>query len=61
LILKIIKDANQILSNEPPYAQKTYACEVYTKTWSKNKKEDPSKGLYFVHFIAEILNEIKLS
>ncbi len=57
-----IKDAkpNIILMNPPYNAQKKHMPEVYTKTWSKKQKEDPSKGLYFVQFIAEILNEMKI-
>ena len=28
----------------------------YVKSWPKDKKEDPSKGFYFVKYIAELLN-----
>lgn len=57
-----IKDAkpNIILMNPPYNAQKKHMPEVYTKTWNKKQKEDPSKGLYFVQYIAEILNEMKI-
>ena len=47
-----------ILMNPPYNAQKKYLPEKYTKTWSSNTKQDPSKGLYFVKFICETLNEI---
>ena len=30
----------------------------YSKTWAKDKKEDPSKGLYFVKYIADTLNSV---
>lgn len=46
----------------PPYnAQRKYMPEKYTKTWAKDKKEDPSKGLYFVKYIMDILNEVNVS
>lgn len=55
-----IKDnrPNIILMNPPYNAQRKHLPEVYTKTWDKDKKEDPSKGLYFVKYIAELLNSI---
>ena len=46
----------------PPYnAQRKHMPEEYTKKWPKNKKEDPSKGLYFVKYIMDTLNEANVS
>ena len=43
----------------PPYnGQRIHLPESYVNTWTKDKKEDPSKGLYFVKFIADTLNSI---
>ena len=43
----------------PPYnAQKKHLPDYYTNTWSADKKEDPTKGLYFVKYIADIINEL---
>lgn len=55
-----IKDAkpNVILMNPPYNGQRIHLPANYVNTWSKNKKEDPSKGLYFVKYIADTLNSI---
>lgn len=57
-----IKEAkpNVILMNPPYNGQRIHLPEKYVKTWSKDKKEDPSKGLYFVKYIADTLNSINL-
>lgn len=55
------KRPNIILMNPPYNAQRKYMPEEYTKTWAKDKKEDPSKGLYFVKYIMDILNEVNVS
>ncbi len=47
---------NVILMNPPYNAQRIHMPEVYVNTWRRDKKEDPSKGLYFVKFIADTLN-----
>lgn len=54
-----IKEAkpNAILMNPPYNGQRIHLPEKYVKTWAKDKKEDPSKGFYFVKYIAELLNE----
>ena len=51
-----IKDshANIVLMNPPYNATKKQMPDSYGKTWGK-LKEDPSKGLYFVKYIASIL------
>ena len=46
-----------ILMNPPYNAQKKFMCEEYTKTWKANQKEDPSKGLYFVKYLSDIINK----
>ena len=55
-----IKEAkpNVILMNPPYNGQRIHLPKSYVNTWSKNKKEDPSKGLYFVKYIADTLNSI---
>ena len=52
---------NIILMNPPYNAQRKHMPEKYTKKWPKNKKEDPSKGLYFVKYIMDTLNEANIS
>lgn len=55
-----IKEAkpNIILMNPPYNGQRIHLPEAYVNTWERNKKEDPSKGLYFVKWIADTLNSI---
>lgn len=49
---------NIILMNPPYNAQRKNMPEKYVSTWDKKCKEDPSKGLFFVKFIADYLNSI---
>lgn len=49
---------NVILMNPPYNGQRVHLPKSYVDTWSKDKKEDPSKGLYFVKYIADTLNSI---
>ena len=45
-------DINVVLMN-PPYNATKKCCDPdYTKNWDAKKKEDPSKGLHFVEWIA---------
>ena len=55
-----IKEAkpNVILMNPPYNGQRIHLPKSYVNIWSKDKKEDPSKGLYFVKYIADTLNSI---
>lgn len=55
-----IKEAkpNVILMNPPYNGQRIHLPESYVSTWPKEKKEDPSKGLYFVKYITDVLNSI---
>lgn len=55
------KRPNIILMNPPYNAQRKHMPEKYTKKWAKDKKEDPSKGLYFVKYIMDVLNEVNIS
>lgn len=55
------KRPNVILMNPPYNAQRKHMPEIYTKNWAKDKKEDPSKGLYFVKYIMDTLNEVNVS
>jgi type I restriction enzyme M protein len=54
------KRPNIILMNPPYNAQRKHLPEIYTKKWAKDKKEDPSKGFYFVKYIADTLNSINI-
>ncbi len=51
---KWIADNNiNIVLMNPPYNATKKCCDpTYTKKWSSSKKEDPSKGLHFVEWIA---------
>ena len=51
---------NVILMNPPYNAQRKHVPESFANTWKDNKKEDPTKGLFFVKFIADTLNEIHI-
>ena len=43
----------------PPYnAQRKHMPKEYVDTWNKDRKEDPTKGFYFVKYIADTLNSI---
>ena len=55
-----IKEAKPsvILMNPPYNGQRIHLPQTYVSTWGRDKKEDPSKGLYFVKFIADTLNAI---
>lgn len=55
-----IKEAkpNVILMNPPYNGQRVRLPKVYVDTWARDKKEDPSKGLYFVKYLADTLNSI---
>lgn len=48
-------------SYESPYnGQRIHLPQSYVSTWPKDKKEDPSKGLFFVKFIADTLNAVNI-
>lgn len=49
-----------ILMNPPYNAQRSHMPKEYVATWKADQKEDPSKGLYFVKYVADIINEMKL-
>lgn len=55
-----IKEAkpNIVLMNPPYNGQRIHLPESYVSTWPKDKKEDPSKGLYFVKYVMDVLNSI---
>jgi len=61
---KWIKDNNiNIVLMNPPYNATKKCCDPkYTKKWSANKKEDPSKGLHFVEWVADhVSNQCKMA
>lgn len=45
-------DINIVLMNPPYNATKKFCDPNYTKKWDSKKKEDPSKGLHFVEWVA---------
>lgn len=55
-----IKEArpNVVLMNPPYNATRNQVPKAYSDTWKKDKKEDPSKGLYFVKYMIDTLNSI---
>lgn len=59
----VIRDARPtvVLMNPPYNAQRKHMPKTYTDTWGTSKKEDPTKGFYFVKYIADILNEANVS
>ena len=57
-----IKEAkpNIILMNPPYNGQRIHLPKRYVAKWPKDKKEDPSKGFYFVKFVADTLNSVNV-
>ena len=49
-----------ILMNPPYNAQRKHVPEPFSRTWADKTKEDPTKGFYFVKYIADTLNEANL-
>lgn len=58
-----IKKANidRVLMNPPYNAQRPYCQPEYVVTWKKDCKEDPSKGLHYLYYIAETVGKGKLA
>ncbi len=58
-----IKDAHidRVLMNPPYNAQRTACQPSYVATWKKDCKEDPSKGLHYLYYIAETVGTGKLA
>lgn len=57
----IVKNKPNVILMNPPYnAQRTMMPDRFTKTWKSDKKEDPTKGFYFVKYIADLLNSENL-
>ena len=58
-----IRDSNiDIVLMNPPYnAQRKHSKANYVKNWSKDTKQDPSKGFHYVHYIASIVGTGKLA
>lgn len=57
-----IKEAKPtvVLMNPPYNGQRIHLPKNYVATWPKDRKEDPSKGFYFVKYIAKTLNSINV-
>lgn len=49
-----------ILMNPPYNAQRKHVPESFSRTWADKTKEDPTKGFYFVKYIADTLNEANI-
>ncbi|MFV0424774.1 MAG: class I SAM-dependent DNA methyltransferase [Bacilli bacterium] len=61
---KWIKDnnINVVLMNPPYNATRKFCEQSYTKKWTSKQKEDPSKGLHFVEWVARhVLPSTKLA
>ena len=57
---KVLDAMPDVILMNPPYnAQRKHMEETFTETWGPNKKEDPSKGLKFVQWIADLLEKEK--
>lgn len=58
-----IKNANidKVLMNPPYNAQRPYCQPSYVATWKKDCKEDPSKGLHYLNYIANTVGKGKLA
>ena len=58
-----IKDAqiDRVLMNPPYNAQKPFCQPSYVKQWKKDCKEDPSKGLHYLYYIAQTVGKGKLA
>ncbi|MBE7297121.1 HsdM family class I SAM-dependent methyltransferase [Staphylococcus haemolyticus] len=50
-----------VLMNPPYNAQRRHSNPEYVKNWSAKQKEDPSKGLHYVHYIANKVRKGKLA
>lgn len=49
---------NVVLMNPPYNATRKFCNPYYTKNWDSQKKEDPSKGLHFVEWVARHVSPI---
>jgi len=55
----ISKAAPDIILMNPPYnAKPKNIPKKYKVDWSKDKKEDPTKGLVFIHFLSDVIKEM---
>jgi len=52
---------DRVLMNPPYNAQKPFCDPEYVKNWKKECKEDPSKGLHYLYYIAETVGTGKLA
>lgn len=52
---------DRVLMNPPYNAQRPYCQPSYVATWKKDCKEDPSKGLHYLYYIAEAVGTGKLA
>ena len=52
---------DRVLMNPPYNAQRPYCQPSYVATWKKDCKEDPSKGLHYLYYIAETVGTGKLA
>ncbi len=53
-------DINLVLMNPPYNASKNQVSKDFAKSWNKSSTTDPSKGMYFVKYIADIVKKGKL-
>lgn len=52
---------DRVLMNPPYNAQKPYCDPKYVAQWKRDCKEDPSKGLHYLYYIAETVGTGKLA
>lgn len=52
---------NVVLMNPPYNAQRKCSKKEYAETWNKTTKEDPSKGLHYVYYVASKVKTGKLA
>ena len=59
---EFIKDANinVILMNPPYNGQRKHLPKTFTETWDRKTIQDPTKGFYFVNYVAETVKQGKL-
>lgn len=52
---------DRVLMNPPYNARRPYCQPSYVDTWKKDCKEDPSKGLHYLYYVAETVGTGKLA
>ncbi|MDR2104617.1 MAG: SAM-dependent methyltransferase, partial [Deferribacteraceae bacterium] len=53
-------DISVVLMNPPYNSPKKYLPNLFSKSWNTQTKSDPTKGFYFMNYIANIVNKGRL-